>query len=57
MFREPVRWLSTASLLYASYLVFSCPCDVLASCQQQQFYAAAATPLIVIALMNANNIV
>jgi hypothetical protein len=49
--------MATASLLYAAYLVVKCPCDVLASCQQQHFYAATATPLLVIAILNANNIV
>ena len=56
MFREPVRWLSVASLLYATYLVAKCPCDILASCQQEQFYAATAAPLIAVALINANKV-
>lgn len=56
-FREPARWLTVASLTYAAYLVIKCPCDVLASCQQEQFYAATLGPLALIAFMNANSIV
>ena len=52
-----MRWITAASLLYATYLVVKCPCDVLASCQQSQFYAATAAPLIAVALINANKIV
>jgi hypothetical protein len=54
--REPARWVLAASLLYASYLVFKCPCDVLASCQQTEFYAATAIPLIAVAVINANKL-
>lgn len=56
MLREPVRWLATASLLYATYLVVSCPCEVLASCQQERFYLATLAPLATIAVINANGI-
>jgi hypothetical protein len=57
MFREPARWLTAASLVYATYLVIKCPCEVLASCQQEQFYAATAVPLVLVAVINANGIV
>ena len=55
--REQARWAIAASLLYATYLVVKCPCDVLASCQQTQFYAATALPLVAVAVINANRIV
>ena len=55
--REPLRWAVAASLLYATYVVVKCPCDVLASCQQTQFYAATIVPIVVIATLNANKIV
>ena len=55
--REPARWAVAASLLYATYVVMKCPCEVLASCQQAHFYAATVTPLVVVAVMNANGIV
>ena len=55
--REPLRWAVAASLLYAAYVVVKCPCDVLASCQQAQFYAATVASLVVVAVVNANKIV
>jgi hypothetical protein len=55
-FREPVRIAVAASLLYATYVVIKCPCDVIASCQQTQFYAATVLPIIVVAIVNANSI-
>jgi hypothetical protein len=57
MYREPARWLTAASLLYATYVVLKCPCDVLASCQQTEFYTATIAPLVIVATMNANRIV
>ena len=56
MLREPARWLTAASLLYATYLVVKCPCEVLAACQQQQFYAATIVPLVIVATINANGL-
>ena len=56
MFREPMRWATAVSLVYATYLVVKCPCDVLASCQQTQFYIATAVPLVAVAFINANQI-
>lgn len=55
--REPARILVAASLIYAAYVVVKCPCDVLASCQQTQFYAATFFPIIAVAVINANKIV
>lgn len=55
--REQARWAVAASLLYATYVVVKCPCDVLASCQQTQFYAATVLPVVVVAVINANGIV
>ena len=52
--REPLRWAVAASLLYATYVVIKCPCEVLASCQQVHFYAATVIPVVVIAVVNAN---
>lgn len=56
MLREPVRWMSAASLLYATYLVVKCPCDILASCQQAHFYAATLAPVAIVAFINVNRI-
>ena len=55
--REPARWAVAVSLLYASYVVVKCPCDVLASCQQMSFYTATIIPVVVVAVINANGIV
>ena len=55
--REPIRLAVAASLIYATYVVIKCPCDVLASCQQAHFYAATIAPIVVVAVVNANRIV
>jgi len=49
---ETSRVVVVASLLYATWVVASCPCKVVAECKQGEFYAATALPLVLVALLN-----
>jgi len=47
-----VRYAITASMLYGAYIAYTCPCQTVMSCHQQQFYAAAGAPIFITALLN-----
>jgi hypothetical protein len=45
-YKEPVRYAMIGSSLYASYLVWWCPCDRPVGCKQGFFYTALAIPAV-----------
>lgn len=55
-YRDPARLVMVASLLYATYLTVTCPCDVVVECKQGQFYMATAVPLVLAIYLNANRL-
>lgn len=46
---EPLRYALVSSLLYATYLVYQCPCDKPASCSRTRFLVATLLPAAVVA--------
>ena len=50
---ESARWAIIGSLLYASYMTYSCPCDLPVACKQSTFYAATLAPVLLVVAMNA----
>lgn len=42
---EVERYAITGSLLYASYITFTCPCDPLLECHKVEFLLAVGLPL------------
>ena len=50
--KEPVRYAMVGSLLYASYLVWACPCSAPVGCKQGQFYAAVLAPAAATMFLN-----
>jgi hypothetical protein len=53
-YKEPVRYVMMGSLLYATYLVWWCPCNTPVGCKQGQFYAALALPAAATLALNLN---
>jgi hypothetical protein len=51
-YKEPVRYAMVGSLLYASYLVWACPCSAPVGCKQGQFYGATLAPAALTFLLN-----
>ena len=49
---EPVRYVMIGSLLYATYLVYWCPCPTPVGCKQPQFYTALLLPAAATFLLN-----
>ena len=51
---EPLRYAMSASLLYATYTVWFCPCKTPVGCKQPQFYTAVLFPVAATFLFNLN---
>ena len=52
MAKEPVRLAMIGSLMFASYLVWKCPCSAPVGCQQGTFYAALLAPAAATFVLN-----
>ena len=50
--KEPIRYAMVGSLLYASYLVWACPCSAPVGCKQGQFYGAVLAPAAATLFLN-----
>ena len=46
------KLLLSGSLLYASYLIYKCPCDTVVKCQRWSFYTATLAPVVYVAWCN-----
>jgi hypothetical protein len=51
---EYVRYLTTASLLGAAYVSFTCPCPVICECKLGLWYGLVLTPAVLIFFHNAS---
>ena len=51
-YKEPVRYAMMGSLLYATWLVYQCPCDAPVGCKQGRFYALVLVPAAATYLIN-----
>ena len=51
-YKEPVRFAMMGSLIYATYLVWWCPCDTPVGCKQGQFYTALFLPAAATLFLN-----
>lgn len=49
---EIERYAITGSLLYASYITFTCPCDPLLECHKVEFLLSVGLPLTYIVFKN-----
>ena len=51
-YKEPVRYAMIGSLLYATYLVWWCPCSTPVGCKQGTFYTSLAVPALATFALN-----
>jgi hypothetical protein len=50
--KAPVRYAMVGSLLYATYLVWACPCSAPVGCKQGLFYGDVLVPATATLLLN-----
>jgi hypothetical protein len=51
---EVLRYAMVGSLLYATYLVLSCPCDAPVRCSKVAFYTATLAPVAATVMLDGS---